>query len=120
MSADNGRINEQMFQIRVTGERLMELLEDALPTPAREPFIDGVPVAILLRQESPLRAAASNPQHGFEELAAVLLLPDIGVPMRAEKRQYPLPLLIGECDRQHSKSLAQMSTEPNNMVGNFR
>jgi hypothetical protein len=72
-----------MFQIGVTGERLMKLFEDALTTPPREPFIDGVPVAVLHRQESPLCAAAGDPQDGFEKLAASLLRPDIGVRVRA-------------------------------------
>lgn len=31
-------------------------------TPPGEAFINGVPVAVRLRQESPLRATASNPQ----------------------------------------------------------
>ena len=83
MSANNGRVNEQMLHVGVTGKRLMKLLEDALATPPREPLIDSVPVAILRRQESPLRAAASDPEHGFEKLAAILLWPDIGVRMRA-------------------------------------
>jgi hypothetical protein len=72
-----------MLHVGVGGERLMKLLEDALATPTREPFIDGVPVAIFRWQQSPLCAAASNPQHGFEELPAILLAPDIGVRMRA-------------------------------------
>ena len=83
MGANNGRVNEQMFHIGVTGEGLMKLLEDALPTPTREPFIDSVPVAVLLRQESPLCAAASDPQDGGEKLAAILLLSDISVRVRA-------------------------------------
>ena len=99
MGANNGRVNHQVFHIRVSGKRLVELLEDALAAPTREPFIDGVPVAILRRQESPLRAAASNPQHGFEELATILLAPDIGIRMRAQEWQYLLPLLIRQCDR---------------------
>ena len=106
MSAENGRVDEQMLQVSVTGERLMELLEDAVPTPPREPHIDGVPVAVLRRQEPPLRAAASNPEHGFEELAAILLLPDIGVRMRAQEWQYLLSLFVRECDRQHFKELS--------------
>ncbi len=83
MSADNGRVNQQMLHVGVPGERLMQLFEDAVLTPTREAFVDGVPVAALGGQQSPLRAAASNPQHGFEELAAILLSPDIGVRMRA-------------------------------------
>lgn len=83
MSANNGRVNEQVLHIRVSGERLMKLLEDALPAPTREPFIDSVPVAILSGQEPPLCAAASDPQDGFEKLATILLLPYICVWMGA-------------------------------------
>lgn len=83
MSADNGRVNEQLFHVGVVGEEPMELLEDAVPTPARESFIDGVPVAVRCGQQSPLRAAASNPEHGFEAPTAILLWPDLGVRMRA-------------------------------------
>jgi hypothetical protein len=79
MSANDGRVNEQMLQIGVTSKGLMKLLEDALPAPTREPLIDGVLIAVLRRQESPLCAAPSDPQHGFEKLAAILLLPDISV-----------------------------------------
>jgi hypothetical protein len=83
MSANDSRVNEQVLQIGVTGKGLMQLLEDALPTPTRESFIDCVPVTILGRQESPLCAAAGNPQDGFEKLAAILLPPDISVRVRA-------------------------------------
>jgi len=83
MGADHGRVNQEMFHVRVGGKRLVQLLEDALATPAGESLIDGVPVAILRRQESPLCAATSYPQDGFEELAALLLAPDIGVRVRA-------------------------------------
>ena len=72
MSADDGGINQWMLHVGVTGKRLVELREDVVPIPTREPLIDGVPVAVLRGQQSPLRAAASNPEHGFEELKAIL------------------------------------------------
>jgi hypothetical protein len=50
---------------------LEQLFKDLEVTPPREVFIDGVPVIILAWQESPLRAATSHPQDGFEETAHV-------------------------------------------------
>jgi hypothetical protein len=83
VSADDSRVNEQVFHIGIAKERLMELLEDALPAPTREAFIDGIPVTVLCGKQSPLCAAAGDPQHGFKELTAILLPPDIGVRVRA-------------------------------------
>ncbi len=50
---------------------LEQLFKDLDVTPAGEAFIDGVPVAVLVWQESPLRAGACDPQDGFEEAAHV-------------------------------------------------
>jgi hypothetical protein len=54
MSADDGRVNDQIFHVAVRREMLEELFKDLEVTPAREAFIDGVAVTILARQESPL------------------------------------------------------------------
>jgi len=83
VGANNGRVNEQMFHVGVTGNRLMKLLEDALPVPTSEAFIDGVPLAVLFGKQSPLCAAASYPQDGFEEESAILLSTNISVRVRA-------------------------------------
>jgi hypothetical protein len=70
-----------MLHVSVTGDRLMKSLEDALPTPTCEAFIDGIPVAVFFGKQSPLCAAASDPQDGFEEESAILLSSDVGVRM---------------------------------------
>jgi hypothetical protein len=71
MSADDSRINQQMFEVTVLGEVLEQLFKDLEFAPPGEAFIDGVPAAVLARQESPLRAAPRNPQDGFKEAAHV-------------------------------------------------
>src|SRR5215210_1928555 len=75
--ANNGRVNEQMFKIRVGDAMLMQLFPDTLLAPARKPFIDAVPVPILFRKQAPLGSCTSEPEHGGEELATTPLRPDI-------------------------------------------
>jgi hypothetical protein len=53
-----------MLQVTVLREMLEELFKDLEFAPAREALIDGVPTAVLARQERPLRAAAINPEEG--------------------------------------------------------
>ena len=81
MGANNSRVNEQVLPISVAGQRLMEVLEDAVPTPPCEAFIDSVPGAVLSWQQSPLCAATSDPQDGFEKEPAILLSSDVSVRM---------------------------------------
>jgi hypothetical protein len=59
----------------------MKLLEDALPTPTYEAFIDSVPVVVFFRKQSPLCAAPGYPQDGFQKESAILLSPDISIRM---------------------------------------
>jgi len=82
MGANDGRINQQVFHIGVTGKGLVQMLEDALRAPPRKSAIDGVPVAVFFWQQSPLCATARNPQNGREKAAAFMLLSDIKVWMR--------------------------------------
>jgi len=74
---------------------LEQLLKDLEFAPPREAFIDGVPVAVLARQESPLRAGACDPEDGFEETAHIASgsEPDLGASF--QDGQHLLPLLVG-------------------------
>ena len=47
MGANDGAVNEQVFEVRISGAKLMQLLEDTGFSPAREAFIDAIPVAVL-------------------------------------------------------------------------
>jgi hypothetical protein len=97
MSADNGAVNEQVFEVWISGAKLMQLLEDAGISPACETFIDGIPIAVLFGEQAPLSAAARNPKDGRKETATLPLRADVNLAARAKEGQNLLPLLIGEC-----------------------
>ena len=44
MSANDGAVNEQVFEVWISGTKLMQLLEDAGFCPSGKAFIDGIPV----------------------------------------------------------------------------
>jgi len=49
---------------------LEEFFKNAEFAPSIKAFINGVPVAVFFRQESPLlRTGTSHPQHGFKKTA---------------------------------------------------
>jgi hypothetical protein len=86
-----------VFEIWISGTKLMQLLEDASFSPAGKAFIDGIPVAILFWEQSPLSTAARNPEEGRKEATALPLRADVKLATRAQEGQKLLPLLIGEC-----------------------
>ena len=96
MSTNNGAINEQVFEVWISGAKLMQLLEDAGISPAGETFIDGIPVAILFREQSPLGTAARHPEDGRKEAATLPLRADVNLAARAQEGQKLLPLFVCE------------------------
>ena len=56
MSAHNRRVNEQVFEVRVSDAILVEFLPYAPFAPPSEAFVDAIPMSILFGQESPLRS----------------------------------------------------------------
>src|SRR5947209_2911298 len=94
MSANDGRVNEQMLHVCIISQFLMQLMEDALLAPTSKASVDGVPVAVLFGKQSPLRTGARHPQNGREKAAAFMLLSDIGVGMSLQNGQHLLPLFI--------------------------
>ena len=79
MSANDRAINEQVFEVWVSGAKLMQLLEDASFGPAGKAFIDGIPVAVFYREQSPLSTRARNPEDGGEEAATLPLRADVNL-----------------------------------------
>ena len=112
MSADDSRVNHQVFEIAVSGAKCKELFKDLLLRPARKAFVNRVPIAICSGQGPPLSIRASHPQNGIEETTAFVFLADVDIGTGSQKRQNLLPLLICQSYGSHSKSLQQMSTEP--------
>jgi hypothetical protein len=77
MCADNGAVENQMFHVWVIDKMLMHLFPNTIVTPASKAFVDTVPLAILLRQQSPLSTAPGDPQHALDKAAAVGFLPNV-------------------------------------------
>jgi hypothetical protein len=57
----------------------MQLLEDASLSPAGKAFIDGIPIAVCIGQQAPLRAGASDPKDGGEEAPTLPLSADVNL-----------------------------------------
>ena len=72
---DDGSIHEGAELVFVGLEP--KLLEDRLPTPGlslpMEPVVDGLPVAVPLRQVTPLNACANAPDDGVDEVPVAAL-----------------------------------------------
>jgi hypothetical protein len=67
VSANDGQINQQIFQIPVTGEMLKQLFKDALIAPPIKAAVNGIPFTVNARKQSLLCARTSNPQNGFKK-----------------------------------------------------
>ena len=79
MSTYHRTINNDMLHIRVIGKVVMHSVPDALLAPTDKPFVDGVPLAVLLWQQSPLGTASRDPQDAFDEAPALGFLPYVHV-----------------------------------------
>ena len=97
MGANDGAINEQMFKVRISGAKLMQLLENTGISPAGKAFIDRIPIAIGFGKQAPLSTGARNPEKGGEETPTLPLRADVNFRTRAQEGQNLLPLLICEC-----------------------
>jgi hypothetical protein len=97
MGANNGAINEQMFEVWISGTKLMQLLEDASFSPTGKALIDSIPVAVFFGKQPPLSATARNPEDGREEAPTLPLSADVKFRTRAQEGQDLLPLLVCEC-----------------------
>lgn len=79
MSTYYGAVKDNVFHIRVMDKMLMHPIPDTLVTPAGKAFVHAVPGAVVLRQQSPLGAAAGHPEDSFNEASAIGLLPYVHI-----------------------------------------
>ena len=89
-----------LFQ--VTGERLQDLLKDALAHPALEPSVAGLVRRVPVRQISPLGARAQDPENPVEHLptAAPRASTSIGSTRHlANQGVYHAPLFVRQVHR---------------------
>ena len=79
MGMYHGRVNDQVFHIRIVHKVLMHPFPDAFVAPAYKSFVDTVPLAVLAWQQSPLGSTASYPKDGFDEAEAFGLLSNVDI-----------------------------------------
>ncbi len=116
MGTDNRAVQHAMLHIWVVGKVGQHPLPHPLIAPAREPFVDTIPVAVFRRQEPPLSSTAVDPEDGFHETATRLLVgPNVGMSVIAQKRSDLRPLFVRQAYGCHTTTVpasGQMSTEP--------
>lgn len=88
MSADDRAVDDEVFHVRIVSKVLQHRFPDAGITPASEAFVDAVPLAVLLRQHTPLRATAVQPENGLDKKAAFGFMTDIDIRMRSKECDY--------------------------------
>ena len=79
MSPNDRAIEDQMFQVRLSGTMLVQLMPDPFVTPAGKAFVNRVPGAVLFRQQAPLRPAAGDPEDTFDKKAALVFIAHINL-----------------------------------------
>jgi len=94
VSPDDGAVKNKRLHIRVIGEMVMHLCEDASIAPPGKTLVDGVPFPIDFRQKSPLGTATSDPEDGFNEATSFIFVANIEIGATQEELVYFLPLVI--------------------------
>ena len=94
MGADYGAINDQVFHIWILDKMLMQTLPYTLFAPAGKAFVDAVPMAVVLGEQSPSRAATGHPQDRLHEVPAILLHSNVEVRTGVQELQELGPLSI--------------------------
>jgi hypothetical protein len=94
MSAHNRTVRHHAFHIGVIAEIVKQVIENTMFTPASETFVNTVPFAVFLRQQSPLSTAPEHPKRRFDESSALFFLTYIDTWVVAQKLDDLLPLVI--------------------------
>ena len=71
VGTDDGRVNEQFFEVGIALQRFGDTMPNAVPFPTRKTDIHRMPVAQFLRQISPRRSRSREVQNGFNKLPVI-------------------------------------------------
>ena len=97
MCSDHGAIDDEIFHIGVVSKMLMHIFPDFVIAPAAgKTLVNTIPFAVFIRQQAPLRSAASNPEHAFNEKAAVGFFPGICTGMFFQESIDLFPLVVSK------------------------
>ena len=79
MRSDNGRINHDALHVGLRCEMLKHRCPNPTLRPAIKALVHGVPLTVLLWEESPLRSAAGHPEDACDEVLASEWLANVEV-----------------------------------------
>ena len=96
MGSNDRAIQDQVLHIWVIDKMLMHIFPDPMIAPACKTLVDAIPVAVLSRQQTPLRSAAGDPQHAFQEQTAFSFLTSVGARVALQVRVDFVPLIFSE------------------------
>ena len=88
-----------MPHVGILDEPLMHPFPYPFQAPADESLVDAVPLTLLGRQQPPLGAATGDPQHPFDEAAAIGFLADVHIGTAAQEFTDLGPLAGSQFDR---------------------
>src|SRR5246500_1034922 len=89
MRPDDGRIDDQIFEVRIIRHRLEDPPPDTLDAPSTEAPEHAVPIPKCLREITPGRARTHNPKHAFHEHPIVAPGGAFLVRSTYDKRRHP-------------------------------
>ena len=79
MGTYHGRVDDEVFHVRIVCKMLMHPFPDTLLAPAGKPLVYAVPLAVLGWQKPPGTSTASYPKDGFDEAATFGLLSSVDI-----------------------------------------
>ena len=85
MRSDVGCIDHYGFHVGIAGEVFEHRFPDSAFRPAVEAFVNAVPVAVFLGQESPLDTAAGHVENGVNEAFASCWFADVEIGSGSQK-----------------------------------
>ena len=92
MSPNDRTVYDEILHVRFFDDELVHLLPYTALAPPGEALVDGVPLAVLGRKQSPLSACASDPQDCFDEQLASVFIPNVYVGALPKERENLRPL----------------------------
>jgi hypothetical protein len=96
MRPPDGRVDDQVFEVRIIGQGLEKTLPNPGPRPAPEAPVDTVPRAEVSGQIAPRRAGARDPQDGIDKQPRVCARATGIALLAGNQRRNPRPLRVAQ------------------------
>ena len=92
MGTDDGAVQDEVLKVRVCDAVLMQPFPDTPFRPTGKAPVDAVPLAVLGRQQPPLRTRSCHPEHRRNEPPTLRFVANVHIRLAAKKRIDTRPL----------------------------